>query len=86
VAGRPKRHINHQEHADCERIEGQSAHVPSIGRHPDRLEPRWFAILVAMLILLHEHDYGAAFGLSLVIVVWAVLDLVIWLVRGHRSA
>jgi hypothetical protein len=39
-----------------------------------------------MLILLHEHDYGAAFALALVIVVWALLDLVVWVVRERRSA
>jgi hypothetical protein len=38
-----------------------------------------------MLILLLGHDYGAAFALALVIVVWAVLDLVVWIVRGGRS-
>jgi hypothetical protein len=38
-----------------------------------------------MLIVIHGHDYGAAFALALVILVWAVLDLMVWVMRDRRS-
>jgi hypothetical protein len=44
-----------------------------------------FAIVVAMLIVIHDHDYGAAFALALVILAWAMLDLMVWVMRDRRS-
>ena len=43
-------------------------------------------MFVALVFLFHEHDYGAALWLTWVILVWAVLDLVVWVVRERRSA
>jgi hypothetical protein len=44
------------------------------------------AISVALLIAVYDYDYGAAFALTLVILIWAVLDLAVWVVRDRRSA
>jgi hypothetical protein len=44
------------------------------------------ALLVALLIVIHDHDYGAAFALTLVIGVWALLDVVVWILRDSRIA